>query len=104
MTRPLYFIGRFCCRHHYPVIAVWLLATVALISAGQASGDKTNDNLTLPGTGSTRATDLLQDHLPNQANGNNPLVFEAVRGSSRALPTSDAVDTVGQAAAQDRRT
>ena len=92
MTRPLYFIGRFCCRHHYPVIAVWLLATVALVVSGQASGDKTNDNLTLPGTGSTKATDLLNDHLPKQANGNNPVVLEARGGKLTDAQNSKAVD------------
>ena len=79
MTAPLYAIGRFCSRHHYPTIALWLIAAVALVIAGQASGDKTNDNLTLPGTGSTMATELLEDNLPEQAYGSNPLAFEADR-------------------------
>ena len=92
MTRPLYFIGRFCCRHHYPVIAVWLFATVALVVAGQASGNKTNDNLTLPGTGSTKATDLLNDHLPKQANGNNPVAFEIRTGKLTDAKNSKAVN------------
>ncbi len=92
MTRPLYFIGRFCCRHHYPVIAAWFLVTVALVVAGQASGNKTNDNLTLPGTGSTNATDLLNDHLPKQANGNNPVAFEARTGKLTDAEKSKAVD------------
>jgi RND superfamily putative drug exporter len=94
LTRPLYYIGRFCCRHHYPVIAAWLIATVALVAAGQASGDKTNDNLTLPGTGSTQATDLLQDKLTQQANGNNPLVLEAIGGQLTGAQQSQAVDSV----------
>ncbi len=92
MTRPLYFIGRFCCRHHYPVIAAWLVVTIALVVAGQATGDKTNDNLTLPGTGSTQATDLLQDNLPNQANGNNPVVLEARDGKLTDSSKAQAVD------------
>jgi putative drug exporter of the RND superfamily len=92
LTRPLYFIGRFCCRHHYPVIAAWLLITVALVVAGQASGNKTNDNLTLPGTGSTNATDLLNDHLPQQANGNNPVAFEAKTGKLTDAKQKQAVE------------
>ncbi len=92
MTRPLYFIGRFCCRHHYPVIAAWLLVTVALVVAGQASGNKTNDNLTLPGTGSTNATNLLNDHLPQQANGNNPVAFETRTGKLTDSKQKQAVD------------
>jgi RND superfamily putative drug exporter len=77
------------------VIAAWLIASVGLVVAGQASGDKTNDNLTLPGTGSTKATDLLQDNLPKQANGNNPVVFEATSGkltdSSKGKAVNSAV-------------
>jgi RND superfamily putative drug exporter len=80
VTAPLYAIGRFCSRHHWPVIAAWLIIAVALVVAGQASGDKTNDNLTLPGTGSTRATELLEDNLPEQAYGSNPLAFESKAG------------------------
>jgi RND superfamily putative drug exporter len=50
---------------------------VGLVIAGQSSESKTNDNLTLPGTDSTIATELLEDHLPKQAFGNNPLVFRS---------------------------
>jgi RND superfamily putative drug exporter len=80
MTGPLYAIGRFCSRHHYPVIAVWVLAAIALLAIGHASGSKTSENLTLPGTDSTIATELLEDNLPEQAYGSNPLVFEAPSG------------------------
>jgi RND superfamily putative drug exporter len=77
MTGPLYAIGRFCSRHHYPVIALWLVLAIALVAIGQASGSKTSENLTLPGTGSTKATELLEDNLPEQAFGSNPLVIES---------------------------
>ena len=80
MTGPLYTIGRFCSRHHYPVIALWLVLAIALIAIGQASGSKTSENLTLPGTGSTTATELLEDNLPEQAYGSNPLVIESTAG------------------------
>ena len=80
MTGPLYAIGRFCSRHHYPVIAAWLVLAIALVAIGQASGSKTSENLTLPGTGSTTATELLEDDLPQQAYGSNPLVLESPRG------------------------
>jgi len=80
VTGPLYAIGRFCSRHHYPVIAVWLALAIALVAIGQASGSKTSENLTLPGTDSTRATELLEENLPEQAYGSNPLVLEAPAG------------------------
>jgi putative drug exporter of the RND superfamily len=82
VTGPLYAIGRFCSRHHWPTIAVWLVIAVVLVVLGQAGDSKTNDNLTLPGTGSTAATELLEDNLPEQAYGSNPLVFQAKAGAS----------------------
>ncbi|HXR59845.1 MAG TPA: MMPL family transporter, partial [Solirubrobacterales bacterium] len=82
-------------RHHYPVIAVWVLAAIALLAVGHASGSKTSENLTLPGTGSTTATELLEDNLPEQAYGSNPLVFEAPSGkltdSKYAQPVAETV-------------
>src|SRR3954447_2465131 len=80
MTGPLYAIGRFCSRHHWPVIAAWVVLAIVLVGIGSASGSKTSENLTLPGTGSTTATELLEDNLPEQAYGSNPLVFEAPQG------------------------
>jgi putative drug exporter of the RND superfamily len=77
VTGPLYAIGRFCSRHHWPTIGVWLAVAIALVVAGQSSESKTNDNLTLPGTDSTVATELLEDNLPEQAFGNNPLVIRS---------------------------
>jgi putative drug exporter of the RND superfamily len=75
VTGPLYAIGRFCSRHRYATIGAWLVLAVVLVFAGQAADSKTNNNLTLPGTGSTDATELLEDNLPEQAYGNNPLTI-----------------------------
>jgi putative drug exporter of the RND superfamily len=67
MTGPLYRVGWFCTRHPWPVIAVWLLAVGALALGARAAGEQNSDNLSLPGTGSTKAQDLLQLKLPKQA-------------------------------------
>jgi RND superfamily putative drug exporter len=87
VTGPLYAIGRFCSRHHYPVIGAWLVLAVALVAISSAAGSKTSENLTLPGTGSTTATELLEENLPEQAYGSNPLVFEAPAGKKLSEPT-----------------
>jgi putative drug exporter of the RND superfamily len=93
VTGPLYAIGRFCSRHHWPTLAVWIALAVGLVFLGQAGDSKTNDNLTLPGTDSTAATELLEDDLPEQAFGSNPLVFQAKAGASLASPKyAEAID------------
>ncbi|HWO84174.1 MAG TPA: MMPL family transporter [Solirubrobacterales bacterium] len=86
MTAPLYAIGRFCSRHHWPVIGVWIALAIALLAIGHSAGSKTSENLTLPGTDSTTATELLEDNLPEQAYGSNPLVLEAPRGKQLTEP------------------
>jgi len=80
VTAPLYAIGRFSSRHHYPVIAAWIVLAIALLAISHSAGSKTSENLTLPGTDSTIATELLEDDLPEQAFGSNPLVLEAPGG------------------------
>ena len=104
MTGPLYAIGRFCSRHHWPTIAVWLAIAVGLVSIGQAMGSKTSENLTLPGTDSTTATELLEDNLPQQAYGSNPLVMTAPQGAKLTEPkysaavaeTSERLEALGE--------
>jgi RND superfamily putative drug exporter len=91
VTAPLYAIGRFSSRHHYPVIAVWIVLAIALLAIGHSAGSKTSENLTLPGTDSTKATELLEDDLPEQAYGSNPLVIEAPQGKLTAAKYSAAV-------------
>jgi putative drug exporter of the RND superfamily len=92
VTGPLYRVGWFCTRHHWPVIAIWLLAVVALALGARAAGEQNSDNLSLPGTGSTKAQDLLKDKLPKQAYGTNPVVLEAAKGKLTDSANSKAVD------------
>jgi RND superfamily putative drug exporter len=91
MTAPLYALGRFSSRHHYPVIAVWIVLAIALLAISHSAGSKTSENLTLPGTDSTKATELLEDDLPEQAYGSNPLVLEAPQGKLTAKKYAAAV-------------
>jgi len=97
MTGPLYRIGGFCSLHRWTVIAVWILAPIALFVGANAAGERTSDNLTLPGTGSTEAQDLLKDKLPKQAYGTNPIVLEAESGKLTSSPNSKAIDATVKA-------
>ena len=47
--------------------------------AARTAGPDLNDNLTLPGSDSQKATDLLADEFPSQANGTNPVVLARSR-------------------------
>jgi putative drug exporter of the RND superfamily len=80
MSRVLYPLGRRCAEHGRLVVAAWVVLAVAISLVANTVGRETSNNLTLPGTNSTDATDLLDDRLPQQANGTNPVVLEAARG------------------------
>jgi putative drug exporter of the RND superfamily len=81
MTPLLYRLGQSCVRHRRVVLALWLVVFALLAVAARTVGSDLNDNLTLPGTDSQRATDLLTAKFPSQANGTNPVVLRAPAGA-----------------------
>ena len=80
MTGALYHLGHFCVRRRWLVLAVWLVIFVALGAWARSLGPDVNDNLTLPGTDSQKAADVLSSRFPSQANGTNPVVLKAPKG------------------------
>ena len=81
MTPLLYRLGHFCARHHVLVIVAWLVVVLAIVGVARSVGQETNDDLSLPGTDSQAATDLLSDKFPAQANGSVPIAFRAPAAS-----------------------
>jgi len=96
VTRVLYALGRFSVRRRFVVLGLWLVITVVLVAVSHQLGDNTNDNLSLPGTDSQKAADILAKSFPSQANGTSPIVLHA---SSGKLTDSKYADAVNQAAA-----
>lgn len=81
MTSVLYSLGRLCARHPLLVSLLWVVGVVGTVVVATGIGQETSDDLTLPGTDSQAATDLLSDKFPDQANGSVPIVFRAPAGS-----------------------
>jgi putative drug exporter of the RND superfamily len=92
VTGPLYRLGGFCSRHHWPVIAAWIVVAIAVAAIANAAGTQNSDNLSLPGTGSTNAQDLLQDHLPSMAYGTNPVVLQTKSGKLTDSKNKQAIE------------
>ncbi len=88
----LHAVGRFCVRRKFIVVGVWVVITVALVTVSHGLGDNTNDNLSLPGTDSQQATDLLKKSFPDQANGTSPIVLHAPSGKLTDAKYSSAID------------
>ena len=81
MTPLLYRLGHLCARHSVVVLAVWAVITLSVVVVARSVGQETNDDLTLPGTDSQAATNLLSDKFPDQANGSVPIAFSAPEGA-----------------------
>jgi putative drug exporter of the RND superfamily len=95
MSAALYAIGRTCVRHKWIVLPAWIAVLIATVLLANHFGRNTSNDLTLPGTGSTNAQDLLNADLPNQANGTNPVVMQAPQGKLTSAANSTVVrDTV----------
>jgi RND superfamily putative drug exporter len=92
MTGVLYAIARFCTRQRFLVLGVWLVVAIGLVTVAQRLGDNTNDNLSLPGTGSQLATDTLSKSFPDQANGSSPIVLHVSGGKLTDSKYSGAVN------------
>lgn len=81
MTPVLYALGHFCTRHRWVVVIAWIVIAAGLLFGSKSLGWNTSNNLTLPGTGSQDATNLLNDRWPDAANGSIPVVLGAPGGN-----------------------
>ncbi len=80
---------------------VWLVAAVLLVALAQRAGENTNDNLSLPGTGSNEATSLLQQRFPNRANPAVPLLLRAPSGTLEDQRYASAIAATASAYAKN---
>ncbi len=102
MSGALYRLGHFCVRRRRPVVALWCVFIVGVVAAVVILGAQTSNNLTLPGTGSTKATDLLAKYLPRDQFGTVPIVLVSDSGKLTDSANRKAVNaTVKSLAAAD---
>ena len=80
MSTFLYRLARFAFRRRRLVLGIWVLAAVGAIVAGVASGGKTNDNFTIPGTESQNVANLLTKEVPALSGAQTQVVFAAPAG------------------------
>ncbi len=80
MARMLYRLGKLVAAHPVIVLVLWIIGAAGVTLLVKAVGAETNNNVTLPGTGSQAATDLLTKGFPPQQNGANPIIFHVAKG------------------------
>ena len=92
MARLLYRLGRLEAAHPVIVLIVWVIVVVAAVGALRVVGAKTNNDQSLPGTGSQDAVDLLAKSFSPQQNGTSPIVFHVTHGKLTDAANKKAID------------
>ncbi|HZV72342.1 MAG TPA: MMPL family transporter [Conexibacter sp.] len=103
MTPFLYRLGQLCARRRLVVLGLWLVVAIVLGTLAKQAGTQTTDNVTLPGTDSQRATNILEDHFGSAVSyGTNPIVLAAPQGAKLTDPSyRAAVEQVAKQYAKD---
>ncbi|PWU52859.1 hypothetical protein DLE60_07400 [Micromonospora globispora] len=76
-------IARWCFRHRYLVVLLWVAALATLGVAERAAGTAYSNDFALPGTESTHALDLLKSAFPQQAGESDTIVWHVAAGTVR---------------------
>jgi uncharacterized membrane protein YdfJ with MMPL/SSD domain len=93
MAGVLYRLGRLCANHAIVVVVVWLGLVVLVQLAVWNIGAVTSNDLSLPGTESQQATDLLASRFPPRQNGSSPVVFHVAKGKITDAANKQAVES-----------
>src|SRR4051812_20431779 len=70
-------LARWCFRHKFVVVAVWVASLVLLGGLSASVGSGYTDSFSLPGTESTTALNLLTDNFNTESTDTNQVVFAA---------------------------
>jgi uncharacterized membrane protein YdfJ with MMPL/SSD domain len=88
----LHRIGWLAARRKWFFLGGWLGVAIGLIALVNVFGSNTSDNLSLPGTGSQEASDLLAAQFPPQQNGTSPIVFHTTTGKVTDADRKQAIE------------
>ncbi|MFT3863771.1 MAG: MMPL family transporter [Solirubrobacterales bacterium] len=75
--------AQFCFDHKRWVIGAWIASIVGFAAVAAGAGGSFVDSFSLPGSGSQRATDLLEEKFPAQAGASAQVVFKVEEGNLR---------------------
>ncbi|AUH41028.1 MMPL family transporter [Streptomyces sp. CMB-StM0423] len=75
-------LARFCFRHRFVVLLLWVCALLGTAVAAQAAGSRWANDFELPGTESAEAVDLLRASFPQTSGDTDSVVWRAPEGDS----------------------
>lgn len=80
-------LAHWCFLHRRAVVAFWLLVLAVTVALSQSIGSKYDESVSLPGTDSQAAVNLLTDNFPSASGEGDQIVIEA-RGGATARSDS----------------
>ena len=85
-------VARWCFRHKWLVILVWLAALLSVGAAGNSLGDSYSNAFSLKGTESTKVLDLMDKAIPARSGEADTVVWHVDSGSVRDQSVRDRID------------
>ena len=76
-------IARWCFRNRFLVIATWVIVLIGLGVLAKGVNSNYDNSVSLPGTGSTTAQQLLAKVVPAQAGDSDTIVWQVKQGTVR---------------------
>jgi len=97
MATFLYRLGHLAVRRRWAVLLTWLAVLVGVGAWSVAAGGQTSEKLTLPGTESQDAYDMLAERFPAQSGSSTQVVFAV--DDEGGLTTADAQAVIAETVA-----
>ena len=91
MASFLYRVGRFSFTRRWTVLIIWVVAIAAIGGAAVASGLKMTEALSIPGTESAKAQEILEDRFGDAATGVGAGTGAGAEASTEGTPASSRV-------------
>ena len=76
-------VASWCFRHRLLVITLWVTVLIGLGAMAQGVKSEYNNSLSMPGTGSTTAQQLLATAVPDEAGDSDTIVWQVSHGTVR---------------------
>nr|WP_308012130.1 MMPL family transporter [Streptomyces acidipaludis] len=87
-------VARWCFRHKWTVILLWVAALVGVGAAGSAVGDAYSNAFSLKGTESAKVLDLMDKAVPARSGEADTVVWHVDSGSVRSAAVRQRIEPV----------
>ena len=101
MSKYLHRLAVFSARHRALVIGTWLVVLVALVAVSHQAGTKYSSSVTVSGSDSAAATDVMSRSFSAELSDTSPIVFHTDKGSVTDAEHRTAIEASVLALSQD---